>query len=59
MLKLDLNAQDNWIAYVIMCAKHVRKHTTMFSFSVSSAVHGFHVYKAIWKNLAPGEEWGC
>ena len=31
----------------------------MFSFTISSAVHGFHVYKAIWENPAPGEELGC
>ena len=31
----------------------------MFSFTISSAVRGFHVYKAIWENPAPGEELGC
>ena len=30
----------------------------MFSFIISSAVRGFHVYKAIWENPAP-EELGC
>ena len=31
----------------------------MFSFTISSAVRGFHVHKAIWENPAPGEELGC
>ena len=31
----------------------------MFSFSISSAVRGFHVYKVIWENPAPGEELRC
>ena len=46
----------------LMCnhvREHMRKHMTMFSFSISSAVRGFHVYKVIWENPAPGEELRC
>ena len=57
MLKLNPNGEDYRNACVIMCAKHMRKHV-IFSFSISFAVHDFHVYKAIWESPAPGEEWG-
>ena len=31
----------------------------MFSFSIFSAIRGFHVYKVIWENPTPGEELYC
>ena len=39
---------------------HVLETRKMFSFSMSSAIRGFHVYKVIWENpAAPGEELRC
>ena len=58
MLKLNLGGVENWNSCVITYLKH-KETSEMFSFSISSAIHGFHVYRVIWENLSPREELHC
>ena len=58
MLKLNPGGVENWNSCIITC-NHVLETREIFSFSIFSAIRGFHVYKVIWENPTPGEELYC